>query len=71
MSDTLDSQFMGGPADMLDHKKEIAELKAQNKKLKALLKNAVQLLHQSKQIIQRAAKPPARKAVTRRRREPR
>ena len=45
-----------------DPKREIAELKAENKKLKALLKNAVQLLQQSREIIQHAGKPPAAKA---------
>jgi hypothetical protein len=44
---------------MPDPKKAIADLKAENKKLKILLKNAVQLLHQSKEIIQQAGKPPA------------
>jgi len=43
------------------HKREIAELKAENKKLKALLKNAVRLLHQSKEIIQHGGNPPANK----------
>jgi hypothetical protein len=42
-----------------NRKSEIAELKAENKKLKALLKNAVRLLHQSKEIIQRSGNPPA------------
>jgi hypothetical protein len=41
---------------------EIADLKAENKKLKALLKNAVQLLHQSKEIIQHSGQPTAKKA---------
>ncbi len=44
-----------------DPKREIAELKAENKRLKALLKNAVRLLQQSKEIIQRAGKPRATK----------
>jgi hypothetical protein len=43
-------------------KREIAALMAENKKLKALLKNAVRLLHQSKEIIQRSGHPPATKA---------
>jgi hypothetical protein len=47
---------------ILNHKSEIAELKAENKKLKALLKNAVQLLHQSKEIIQHSGSPLATKA---------
>ena len=42
-------------------KTEIADLKAENKKLKALLKNAVRLLHQSKEIIQHSGNPPATK----------
>ena len=42
---------------MPDPKKEIADLKAKNTKLRALLKNAVQLLNQSKEIIQQSAKP--------------
>jgi hypothetical protein len=42
--------------------KEIADLKAENKKLKALLKNAVQLLHQSKEIIQHSGQPALKKA---------
>lgn len=46
---------------MPDPKKEIAGLKAENKKLKALLKNAVQLLHQSKEIIQHSGRPTAKK----------
>jgi hypothetical protein len=41
---------------------EIADLKAENNKLKALLKNAVQLLHQSKEIIQHPGQPTAKKA---------
>ena len=46
---------------MSDPKKEIAALKAENKKLKALLKNAVQLLHQSRDILQQQGKPAAAK----------
>jgi hypothetical protein len=45
-----------------NHEREIAELKAENKKLKALLKNAVRLLHQSKEIIQHSGTPLATKA---------
>jgi hypothetical protein len=47
---------------MSDPKNEIAGLKAENRRLKALLKNAVQLLHQSKEIIQHTGKPPAKMA---------
>jgi hypothetical protein len=47
-----------------DPKKEIAALKAENRKLKALLKNAVQLLHQSREILQRQAKSAAAKPRT-------
>jgi hypothetical protein len=47
---------------MTKSQKGIADLKAENKKLKALLKNAVRLLHQSKEIIQHAGQPPAKKA---------
>jgi hypothetical protein len=47
---------------MPDPKKEIAGLKAENKRLKALLKNAVQLLHQSKEIIQHTGKAPVKVA---------
>ena len=43
-------------------KTEIADLKAENKKLKALLKNAVGLLHQSKEIIQHSGNPRVTKA---------
>ena len=44
---------------MPDHKKEIAALKAENKKLKALLKSAVRLLHQSKEYLQHPVGKPA------------
>ena len=52
---------------MSDPKNEIAALKAQNKKLKLLLKNAVRLLHQSREILQNpkalgARKPPKKAA---------
>ena len=40
-------------------KQGIAELKAENKKLKALLKNAVQLLNQSKEYLRHTGKPGA------------
>jgi len=43
-------------------KTEIADLKAENKKLKALLKSAVRLLHQSKEIIQHTGNPRVTKA---------
>jgi len=39
---------------------EVDKLKKQNKQLKALLKNAVQLLNRYKDLLQRAA-PPAKK----------
>ena len=40
---------------------EVDKLKKQNKQLKALLKNAVQLLNRYKDLLQRAAPPPAKK----------
>jgi hypothetical protein len=40
---------------------EVAKLKKQNKQLKALLKNAVQLLNRYKDLLQRAAPQPAKK----------
>jgi hypothetical protein len=46
---------------MPDPRKEIAALKAENKKLKALLKNAVRLLRQSKEILQNPKNLDARK----------
>jgi hypothetical protein len=42
---------------MPDLKQVIAELKAENKKLKALLKNAVRLLNQSKEYLRHPGKP--------------
>ena len=44
---------------MPDLKQVIADLKAENKKLKALLKNAVQLLNQSKEYLRHPGKPAA------------
>jgi hypothetical protein len=44
---------------MPDLKQGIAELKAENKKLKALLKNAVRLLNQSKEYLRHSGKPGA------------
>ena len=40
---------------------EVEKLKKQNKQLKALLKNAVQLLNRYKDLLQRAAPRPAKK----------
>jgi hypothetical protein len=40
-------------------KQVIADLKAENKKLKALLKNAVRLLNQSKKFLRHPGKPAA------------
>jgi hypothetical protein len=51
---------------MPDLKQGIAELKAENKKLKALLKNAVQLLNQSKEYLRHSAKPAAAKTPRKR-----
>jgi hypothetical protein len=54
-----------------DPKKEIAELKAENKKLKALLTNAVQLLHKSRDILEQQKKPAAAKPRTKKGKQPR
>lgn len=43
---------------------EVEKLKKQNKQLKALLKNAVQLLNRYKELLQRAATPQAKKSKT-------
>ncbi len=40
---------------------EVDKLKKQNKQLKALLKNAVQLLNRYKDLLQRAAPPATKK----------
>jgi hypothetical protein len=40
---------------------ELDKLKKQNKQLKALLKNAVQLLNRYKDLLQRAAPSPAKR----------
>jgi hypothetical protein len=40
---------------------ELKQLKKENKQLKALLKNAVQLLDRYKSVLQRAAPQPAKK----------
>lgn len=40
---------------------EVDKLKKQNKQLKALLKNAVQLLNRYKDLLQRATPQPAKK----------
>lgn len=46
-------------------KSEIAQLKAENKKLKGLLKNAVRLLQQSKALLAQSAKAAAPKGPQR------
>jgi hypothetical protein len=40
---------------------ELEKLKKENKQLKALLKNAVQLLNRYKEVLQRAAPQPVKK----------
>jgi hypothetical protein len=43
---------------------ELEKLKKENKQLKALLKNAVQLLNRYKEVLQRAAPQPPKKKKT-------
>ena len=55
---------------MPDLKQVIADLKAENKKLKGLLKNAVRLLNQSKEFLRHPAKPGAEKTGVKAKKRP-